>query len=52
MSANVIFNESFTDKILKIELNNLSKKNALSLEMLTKMTSKLSQIIISKNLNV
>ena len=43
MSANVIFNESFTDKILKIELNNLSKKNALSLEMLTKMTSKLSQ---------
>ena len=43
MSANVIFNESFTDKILKIELNNLSKKNALSLEMLAKMTLKLSQ---------
>lgn len=43
MSENVIFNESFTDKILKIELNNLSKKNALSLEMLTKMASKLSQ---------
>ena len=43
MSENVIFNESFTDKILKIELNNLSKKNALSLEMLTEMASKLSQ---------
>ena len=43
MSSNVIFNESLTDKILKIELNNLSKKNALSLEMLTEMTSKLSQ---------
>ena len=43
MSANVIFNESFTDKILKIELNNLSKKNALSLEMLTEMALKLSQ---------
>ena len=43
MSSNVIFNESFTDKILKIELNNLSKKNALSLEMLTEMASKLSQ---------
>ena len=43
MSENVIFNESITDKILKIELNNLSKKNALSLEMLTEMASKLSQ---------
>ena len=43
MSENVIFNESFKDKILKIELNNLSKKNALSLEMLTEMASKLSQ---------
>ena len=43
MSENVIFNESFTDKILKIELNNLSKKNALSLEMRTEMASKLSQ---------
>ena len=43
MSSNVIFNESFADKILKIELNNLSKKNALSLEMLTEMASKLSQ---------
>ena len=43
MSENVIFNESFTGKILKIELNNLSKKNALSLEMLTKIASKLSQ---------
>ena len=43
MSENVIFNESFMDKILKIELNNLSKKNALSLEMITEMASKLSQ---------
>ena len=43
MSSNVIFNESLPDKILKIELNNLSKKNALSLEMLTEMTLKLSQ---------
>ena len=43
MTANVIFNESFTDEILKIELNNLTKKNALSLEMLTEITSKLSQ---------
>ena len=43
MSKNVIFNESFTDKILKIELNNLPKKNALSLEMLIEMASKLSQ---------
>ena len=43
MSSNVIFNESLKDKILKIELNNLSKKNALSLEMLTEMASKLSQ---------
>ncbi len=34
MSEYVIFNEFFKDKILKIELNNLSKKNALSLEML------------------
>ena len=49
MSANVIFNEFFTNKILKIELNNLSKKNALSLEMLTKMTSKLSQNNYIKN---
>ena len=43
MSKNVIFNESFANKILKIELNNLSKKNALSLEMLTEIASKLSQ---------
>ena len=43
MSEYVIFNEFFKDKILKIELNNLSKKNALSLEMLTEMASKLSQ---------
>ena len=43
MSSNVIFNEFLTKKILKIELNNLSKKNALSIEMLTEMTSKLSQ---------
>ena len=43
MSFNVIFNESFTDKILKIELNNLSKKNALTLEMLTEMALKLSK---------
>ena len=43
MSKSVIFNESFADKILKIELNNLSKKNALSLEMLTEIASKLSQ---------
>ncbi len=43
MSEYLIFNEFFKDKILKIELNNLSKKNALSLEMLTEMASKLSQ---------
>ena len=43
MSSNIIFNGSFTDKILKIELNNLSKKNALSLEMLAEIASKLSQ---------
>ena len=43
MSEYVIFNEFFKDKILKIELNNLSKKNALSLEMLAEMASKLSQ---------
>ena len=43
MSSKVIFNELVTKKILKIELNNLSKKNALSLEMLTAMASKLSQ---------
>ena len=43
MSSNIIFNEYFTNKILKIELNNLSKKNALSLEMLSEMTLKLSQ---------
>ena len=43
MSEYVIFNEFFKDKILKIELNNLSKKNALNLEMLAEMTSKLSQ---------
>ena len=43
MSSNVIFNESLPDKILKIELNNLSKKNALSLEMLSEMASKLSR---------
>jgi enoyl-CoA hydratase/carnithine racemase len=43
MSSNVIFNGFLTNKILKIELNNLSKKNALSLEMLTEITSKLSQ---------
>ena len=43
MSENVIFNDSLIDKILKIELNNLSKKNALSLEMLTEMALKLSQ---------
>ena len=43
MSKYLIFNEYFKDKILKIELNNLSKKNALSLEMLTEMASKLSQ---------
>ena len=49
MTTNVIFNECFIDKILKIELNNLSKKNALSLEMLTKMTSKLSQNNYIKN---
>ena len=49
MSENVIFNDSLIDKILKIELNNLSKKNALSLEMLTKMTSKLSQNNYIKN---
>ena len=43
MSEYLIFNEFFKDKILKIELNNLSKKNALSLEMLTEIASKLSQ---------
>ena len=43
MSSKVIFNELVTKKILKIELNNLSKKNALSLEMLSEMASKLSQ---------
>ena len=43
MSLNVIFNESLANNILKIELNNLSKKNALSLEMLTEIASKLSQ---------
>ena len=43
MSEHLIFNEFFKGKILKIELNNLSKKNALSLEMLTEMASKLSQ---------
>ena len=43
MSLNVIFNESFRDNILKIELNNLSKKNALNLEMLTEMALKLSK---------
>ena len=43
MSEYLIFNEFFKDKILKIELNNLSKKNALSLEMLTEMALKLSQ---------
>ena len=43
MSSKVIFNELVTNNILKIELNNLSKKNALSLEMLTEMASKLSQ---------
>ena len=43
MSEYVIFNEFFKDKVLKIELNNLSKKNALSLEMLTEIGSKLSQ---------
>ena len=48
MSSNVIFNESFTDRILKVELNNLSKKNALSLEMLTEMASKLSQKTYTK----
>ena len=29
MSENVIFNESLTDKILKIELNNLSIKKCI-----------------------
>jgi len=29
MSSNVIFNESLANNILKIELNNLSKKNGV-----------------------
>ena len=43
MSSNIIFNKLYKKKILKIEFNNLSKKNALSLEMLEEMASKLSQ---------
>ncbi len=43
MSGNIIFNENCDKKILKIELNNLSKKNAISLEMLESLSSKLSQ---------
>jgi len=43
MSSNIIFNELYEKKILKIEFNNLSKKNALNLEMLEETASKLSQ---------
>ena len=40
MSSNVIFNKLYEKKILKIELNNASKKNALSLEMLEEVALK------------
>ena len=43
MSSNMIFNKLYEKKILKIEFNNVSKKNALSLEMLEETASKLSQ---------
>ena len=43
MTSNIIFNELYDKNILKIEFNNSTKKNALSLEMLTEMASKLSQ---------
>ena len=43
MHQNIIFNQFFEKKILKIEFNNLSKKNALSLDILEKMSEKLSQ---------
>ena len=43
MSSNVIFNELYEKKILRIEFNNSSKKNALSLEMLQETAAKLSQ---------
>lgn len=42
MSSNIIFNKLHEKKILKIEFNNSSKKNALSLEMLEEIASKLS----------
>ena len=43
MSSNVIFNELYEKKILRIEFNNLSKKNALSVKMLQETAAKLSQ---------
>ena len=43
MSSNVIFNKLYEKKILKIEFNNSSKKNALNLEMIDEIASKLSQ---------
>ena len=43
MHQNIIFNQIYEKKILKIEFNNLSKKNALSLDILEKMSEKLSQ---------
>jgi enoyl-CoA hydratase/carnithine racemase len=43
MSSNIIFNELYEKKVLRIELNNSSKKNALSLEMLEEIASKLSK---------
>ena len=49
MSVNVIFNEILEKKILKIEFNNLSKNNALSLEMLSSITKKLSHNSVINN---
>ena len=49
MPSKVIFNENFEKKILKIELNNLSKNNALSLEMLSSITKKLSHNNVVNN---
>ena len=43
MSSNIIFNKLYEKKILKIEFNNSSKNNAISLEMLEETASKLSQ---------
>jgi enoyl-CoA hydratase/carnithine racemase len=42
MSSKIIFNQIFDKKVLEIQLNNASKNNALSIDMLDIMISKLS----------